>query len=133
MPRTLKITVNDGREQVVEVADGRNAHTRAMAITTLRLRGEAVTYTELIDGQWKPYTYDADPERVEALAAQGFAMGDRVEILEDGNERVPAHVRPAAGDQGTVILNMAHGPELVGVRVDDKMTHALSPDAIRKV
>lgn len=61
--RTIKILVSDGREEVVTVPAGPNgngrgaAHTRAMARMSLRLRGEEVSYQELIDGEWVAYSH----------------------------------------------------------------------------
>lgn len=69
MTRTIKIHAEDGREQVVEVADGPNAHTRAMVHCELRLRGQIVTYEELIDGSWMAYGYDAAASIATRLAS----------------------------------------------------------------
>lgn len=53
-PRTIKVIASDGREEVVSVAAGPNAHTRAHVTLKMRLRGQSVTYQELVGGTWVP-------------------------------------------------------------------------------
>lgn len=69
-------------------------------------------------------------ERRQNMEAIGFPEGSRVRALRDANPKIPAGARFAAGDTGTVVLNLAHGPEVISVRwetTESQTVHALAP------
>lgn len=55
--RTIKVIASDGREEIVTIPAGPNAHTRAHVPLKMLLRGQEVRYEELLDGDWLPYQY----------------------------------------------------------------------------
>jgi hypothetical protein len=55
--RTIKVIASDGREEIVEIPAGPNAHTRAHVPLKMLLRGQDVRYEELLDGEWEPLVY----------------------------------------------------------------------------
>lgn len=72
-------------------------------------------------------------ERESVMSLAGFPRGSRVRMRMDGHPGLPAHVRPLAGDEGEVVLNLAVPADRVCVRFAGKMHHALAPADVERI
>jgi len=74
-------------------------------------------------------------ERRARMEADGFPVGARVRALVPAHPAIPESCRFETGDVGTVILNMAHGPEKVSVVFDgpSRIPHGLDRASLRLV